>query len=338
MAVLEATVLELQALVAELQARLNESSRNSSKPPSSDPPAERGKRPGQPPTGRKPGGQPGHRGKTRESFPAELVDQREEHFPTECTHCGTALPREAAPADPAPFVHQVADLPEQLKLQVTEHRLHARHCPGCGKCTWAALPAGVPRGNWGPGVQALAALLVGYFKLSRRRTGEFFRTLFGHAPCLGTLSALETATVQALTPVVEEAAAAVQQAPAVNVDETGWRKGRDRPTLWVVVAAVLAVFRIGRRDGKMFADLLPPTEARVVTSDRYAVYARVPPGRRQLCWAHLRRNFQGWRIAAIRVAPQWAAGRLRRAAKCSITGTGSAVERSPGRNCESICG
>lgn len=280
----------LQAQIAELTARLNQNSGNSSKPPSSDSPADREKRPGRPPSGRKPGGQPGHKGKTRVAFPPEMVDRYEECLPTECAHCGTELLPQAGGDVPPPQIQQVADLPEQLKLQVTEYRLHARICPGCGKQTWAQPPPGVPRGNWGPGVQALAALLVGYFKLSRRRTEEFFRTLFGHAPCLGTLSALETATAAALEPVVTEVEKAIQEAEAVNADETGWRKARDRPTLWVVVAGALAVFRIGRRDGKMLEALLPPGVPRVVTSDRYAVYERL--ARRQLCWAHLKRNFQ----------------------------------------------
>jgi len=227
------------------------------------------------------------------SFPPEMVDRYEDCVPSECALCGGELPREAAPDSPPPQIHQVADLPEKLKLQVTEFRLHARSCGCCGKQTWAKKPPGVPSGNWGAGVQALAALLVGYFRLSRRRTVEFFLTLFGYSPCLGTLISLEAGTVAALGPVVDEAVKAVQQASAVNSDETGWRKARDRPTLWVVVADMLAVFRIGRRDGRMFEELLPPGVMRVVTSDRYAVYERVAAVWRQLCWAHLRRNFQG---------------------------------------------
>jgi len=290
---LRALVVALTEKVRELEARLNESSRNSSKPPSSDPPAERDKRAARTPSGRKPGGQPGHQGQTRVAFPPELVDHHEDCVPTACAYCQTTLPTAPAPDAPAPQLHQVADLPEKLKLQVTEYRLHARTCSCCGKRTWAQPPDGVPRGNWGAGVQALAALLVGYFRLSRRRTEEFLRTLFGYAPCLGTLSTLEQATVVALAPVVNEAVQAIQEAAAVNVDETGWRKARDRPTLWVVVTHQLAVFRIGRRDGQTFEDLLPPRRRRIVTSDRYAVYQRVAAVGWQLCWAHLLRNFQG---------------------------------------------
>lgn len=276
-----------------LEARLNENSRNSSKPPSSDPPAERDQRASRTPSGRKPGGQPGHQGKTRVAFPPEMVDYREDCVPPTCAYCQAALPTEPAPDAPTPQLHQVADLPPQLKLQITEYRLHARTCADCGRQTWAQPPPGVPRGNWGAGVQALAALLVGYFRLSRRRAEEFLRTLFGYAPCLGTLCALEQATVAALAPVVAEVTTAVQEAAAVNVDETGWRKARDRPTLWVVVTSKLAVFRIGRRDGLTFEDLLPRGVQRVVSSDRYAVYQRVAAVGWQLCWAHLLRNFQG---------------------------------------------
>ena len=98
---------------------------------------------------------------TRCSFPPELVDEIHQCVPEHCAHCGGSLPQEAGAGDPPPQIHQVADLPERLKLFVREFRLHARSCPCCGERTWGRLPAGVPRGNWGPGVQALAALLVG---------------------------------------------------------------------------------------------------------------------------------------------------------------------------------
>jgi len=291
-AALVVELVELRAQIAELTARLNQNSGNSSQPPSADPPEVRANRPKSPPSDRKPGGQRGHKGTTRCDFPPEMVDETVECFPEQCGRCGTALHQEPLSEDPPPQVHQVADLPPKLKLHVQEFRLHARNCPCCGKRTWAGLPAGVPRGHWGPGLQALAALLVGYFHLSRRRAQEFLTTLFGHAPCLGTLVALETATVAALAPAVTEVERAVQAAGSVNVDETGWRKPRDRLTLWVVVAGALAVFRVGRRDRQMFQKLLPAGVDRVVTSDRYAVYESVAAAWRQLCWAHLRRNFQ----------------------------------------------
>ena len=156
-------------------------------------------------------------------------------------------------------------------------------------------------------MQALASLLTGYFRLSRRRTQEFLQTLLGDAPCLGTLVALETATVQALAPAVAEASAAVADAPVVNVDETGWRRGRDRPTLWVAVTPAVALFRIGRRDKETYQTVLPPGRRRVIGSDRYVVYDGVAAAWRQLCWAHLKRNFQA--LAELGDANAQAVGR-----------------------------
>jgi transposase len=288
---LEALVIRQQAQIEELTARLNQNSGNSSQPPSSDKPQDRAKRPQSSPSGRKPGAQKGHRGVTRCTFPPEAVDETVECFPEHCSGCGRELEHAVAPEDPEPRTHQVGELPP-IRLHVTEYRLHASSCPCCGKQTWAELPPGVPTGNWGPGVQALAALLTGYFRLSRRRTREFLSTLLGHAPCVGTLIRLEAATVQALAGSVAQARRAIAAAGVVNVDETGWRKGRDRPTLWVAVTPTVALFQIGRRDGETFATILPADAERVIGSDRYVVYDRVEAARRQLCWAHLKRNFQ----------------------------------------------
>src|SRR3974377_1787130 len=108
----------------------NPNSPNPSPPPSVDPP-------GAPkpviktPTGRKPGGQPGHPGHHRHRFPPERVNKIVPYVPATCTDCQAPLPSEAAPGDPEPTWHQVAELPE-LAANITEHQAHARTCPCCG--------------------------------------------------------------------------------------------------------------------------------------------------------------------------------------------------------------
>jgi transposase len=311
---LETLVAQQQAQIETLTARLNQNSGNSSQPPSADPPTVRAQRPTPPPSGRKPGGQQGHRGTTRCDFPPERVDQAVDCYPGQCAACGAARAAVRGPQAPAPRVHQVGDLPP-LQLQGTEYRLHTCTCLACGQRTPAPLPEGVPAGHWGPGVQALAALLTGYFRLSRRLAQEFLRTLLGHAPCLGTLIALEAATVAALTSAVQEAADEVATAEVVNTDETGWRKGRDRPTLWVVVTRRAALFRVGRRDKETYETVLPPGRRRVIGSDRYVVYDGVEAAWRQLCWAHLKRNFQALtelREGRARAVGKWAGSELRK--------------------------
>jgi transposase len=313
---LETLVARQQAQIEELTTRLNQNSGNSSQPPSSDTPADRARRPQPAPSGRKPGGQKGHRGVTRGNFPPEAVDQTVECVPTHCGGCGAALLAAVTPGDPEPRTHQVGELPP-VRLHVTEYHLHGRCCPDCGKVNWAELPAGVPTGHWGPGVQALGSLLTGYFRLSRRRTREFLQTLLGQAPCVGTLVALEAATVRALLPVVQEAEAMVAAAAVVNADETGWRKGRDRPTLWVAVTPEVTLFRLGRRDKHTYAALLPPLppgRRRVLGSDRYVVYDGVAAADRQLCWAHLKRNFQALlelEHPCARAVGRWALAEIR---------------------------
>ena len=76
----------LEARVAELERRLNRSSRNSSLPPSQDPPSAP-PRPGGKGSGRKRGGQHGHEGKYRRLLPPERVDEFVEHWPERCRSC-----------------------------------------------------------------------------------------------------------------------------------------------------------------------------------------------------------------------------------------------------------
>ncbi len=104
----------------------------------------------------------------------------------------------------------------------------------------------------------------------------------------------EQAQSAALAPVVEEARAAVQQAAVVNMDETGWRQDQQRAWLWTVMTTELAVFRIDRsRGGAVVEALLGSAFTGVVGSDRWSAYNRFPAEQRALCWAHLKRDFQG---------------------------------------------
>lgn len=301
----------LEATVAELKALLDRNSSNSSQPPSADKPSDRGKRRPSSPTGRKPGGQPGHRGVTRRLFPAEAVTTTVEFVPCQCAGCGKRLP-DKAPVAAEPRRHHVGDLPP-TQLQVTEYQLHGRTC-GCGHETWAELPAGVPLSNWGPGVQALAVALTGYFRLSRRRTVAFLESLLGYAPSVGSLVSFEAAAVSVLQSALTEVQEEVAAAGVVNIDETGWRRGKERPTLWVVVTPRVALFHLGRRDKQTFQRLLPAGVRRILGSDRYVVYDGVEIACRQLCWAHLKRAFQALAESAkvlTRTVGQWALARLR---------------------------
>jgi transposase len=180
-----------------------------------------------------------------------------------------------------------------LAVRVTEYQMAVRRCLACDKRTRAALPAGVPRRPFGPRLTAVVALLSGPYRLSRREVRQLLRDLWAVRVSLGAVVRQEQAQSAALAPLVAEAQAAIQQAEAVNIDETGWRQEQRRAWLWTVVTAALTVFRIDRhRGGAVVEVLLGSKFMGVVGSDRWSAYRRFPAEQRALCWAHLKRDFQ----------------------------------------------
>jgi transposase len=109
---------------------------------------------------------------------------------------------------------------------------------------------------------------------------------------LGSVAALEQQVSAAVAAPVAEAVAYVQQQPVVNADETGWREGTQRRWLWTAVTPLVSVFLVLATRGKAGAQtLLGASFAGIVGSDRWSGYTWVVPARRQVCWAHLVRDF-----------------------------------------------
>jgi transposase len=285
---LEAAVQRLEATVQHLTERLPQDSRTSSRPPSSDPPQAIGKRPRRAPSGRRPGGQPGHEGQARVLLPVEAVDMVIPVKPMRCPRCQHLLHGD----DPQPHRQQVTEIPS-VKPVVAEYQLHRLVCPECGEATRAAVPAGVPTGGFGPRVQAIAALCTGAYHLSKRTTQSVLADLFGVALSLGTLANLEQATVQAVAAPVAAARAYVQQQTAAYLDETGWREGQRRAWRWTAVTAwaTVCVVRLSR-SGKVAQELLGEQFWGWLVTDRWSAYRWYPPWRRQLCWAHRLREIE----------------------------------------------
>jgi transposase len=272
-------VAQLEALVAQLEARLRSDSSNSHKPPSSDKPRAK-PAPPRKRSGKKRGGQPGHPKHERALLPPDRVI---DHKPPACSACGKAL----SGHDPDPRRHQVWDLPP-VKPVVVEHRFHSLSCP-CGHAT-AASPAGVPSEGCGPGLKAAAAYLTGVAHLSKSQAQQVFGNLLGTPISAGQVCAIEAEAAQALAPVVEEMRQALP-GHDLNMDETGWKQSGKLCWLWVAVAKGFTLFHIAFCRGRQVVEhLLGGGYGRVLTTDRWSAYSRV--ARRQLCWAHLLRDFQ----------------------------------------------
>jgi transposase len=319
------TPAPVREYIAALEARLRQDSSTSSRPPSSDPPGTQARRRAPPPAAggegerRRRGGQPGHPGHHRSPVAEERVDRVVRVTPTACRGCGAALASELGPGDPADAREQVVELPP-VRADVTEYRLAARRCGACGAVTRAARPADAGVGSFGPRLQGVAALLVGRYRLSRREAVACLAELGEVELSVGALVHLEQATSAALEPVVQEVATAVRQASAANLDETGWWQGPRRAWLWTAVTEALTLFRLDRsRGGAVVRELLGPDWGGIVGSDRWSAYRYLPLEQRQLCWAHLLREFRklatynphqrplGERLLAItgRVFDQW---------------------------------
>jgi transposase len=282
-------VVQLEARVREFEALLGQTSGNSSRPPSSDPP-------GAPPpalpkrTGRQRGGQPGHEKRVRPLVPRERVDRTIAAKPDVCRRCGDALEGD----DPNPFRHQVFEVPK-VTGTVDEYQLHALFCPKCGISTCARLPRGVPTGNFGPRLQAMVSVCSGAYRMSKRQIEELIETFFGVAISLGSIANLEQATSEAVAAPVDEVARTIREQPVVHADETSWFERSKRAWLWVAVTAHLALFIIrARRSGRVAKELLGTAFAGILVSDRWSAYEWVDVARRQLCWAHLLRQFRGF--------------------------------------------
>lgn len=283
----------LQALeveVAKLREQVKQNSGNSSKPPSSDGPGVVKGRIEKKRSGRKRGGQPGHPGAQRKLVAVEELKAEYDLKPDTCRCCGESLAGE----DAHPYRHQVAEIPP-VKIEVTEYRLHTLACERCGAETRAKLPEGVPQGGFGPRFQAQVSILSGKYHLSKRETVGILDDFYGVELGLGSVPKLEKRTSAAIAPAVEEARIYVRTQPSAHQDETGWREGNKKAWLWVLATQSVSVFLIDlRRSAEVAKAMLGVDFKGILTTDRWSAYNWLENRSRQLCWAHLRRDFQAF--------------------------------------------
>jgi transposase len=279
---------QLEARVEKLERELSRNSRNSSRPPSADPPGRVSKR-GKDRTAGGRGAQPGHEGHGRELLPACAVDEVLEHWPERCA-CGHMFAEGEQVAVGEPVRFQVEELP-MISVRVTEHRCQRVRCPGCARRTRGQLPAGVAHSAFGPRLQAGVAALSVRNRISRRDVVELAEELFCARISAGAVEAILERAGDALEEPHADLLARLRGAHALNMDETGWRTAGERRALWGAFTQRHAFLRIAPdRHEDHAKELLADTHA-IVTSDRWWAYAHLPLARRQLCWAHLRRDF-----------------------------------------------
>jgi transposase len=280
----------LRGRVAALESQAKTTSKNSSKPPSSDGlgkpnPASQRKR-----SGRKPGGQPGHEGRTlRQVADPDVVIR---HEPAHC-RCG----RDPSRGEELRVERrQVFDLPP-AQVVVTEHRVVTRRCR-CGQTSTGAPPERVSAPvQYGPRIAALIVYLyMGQF-LSKTRTAQALSELFDIPLSEGTVAAITRRAGTDLAGFLTATRTHLLKSPVVHFDETGLRvEGRLH---WLHSASTprFSLFHVHRRRGReaMTDGGILPTFTGTAVHDAWAPYDTYTSPTHVLCNAHLLRELQAVR-------------------------------------------
>ena len=287
---------ELARRIAELESSLKTNSRNSSKPPSSDglskPPAKKRN------TGRSPGGQQGHEGRTLRMV--EDPDRVITHRVTGCGRCGHSLEMVTGVHE----ARQVFDLPP-IAIEVTEHRAERKTCPRCGSLSRASFPEGVTQSaQYGERVMATAVYLNEYHLLPYKRLSEAMNDLFGCPVSQGTLvNAVRTAS-EKLRGAEQETKRRIAEAPVVCFDETGMRVEGKGAWLHVASTDMLTHYAIHPRRGRQATDEIGilPAFTGTAEHDCWSPYLTYDCSH-ALCCAHLIRELT---FQAEECAQDWA--------------------------------
>lgn len=295
-------LLELEELRQEnerLKAQLGTHSGNSSTPPSMDKPktkaeqkkarakARKRRKKGD---RKKQGGQPGHKGHSRERV--EDPDHTQTHIPDQCPKCSGPIDKSCIQSKIDPIWHQIFELVLR-PVEVTEHQSPACLCPRCGEVFQLPLPEWITRAGYGPRLGALGIFLRAVAQSSTRDVVEIFKAVLNAPASLGTVSNFEGRLAEVLEIPYQEVLEAIRRGRIVNVDETTWYMMSERNVLWVATTEELVVYRIDPSKGReAFQKLLGVDFPGIVGSDRAKAYNGRDPKLRQICWSHLDRNFQ----------------------------------------------
>ena len=287
---LRARVTELEHENAHLRELLNKNSQNSSKPPSTDgfqkpaPKSQRGK------SGKKSGGQNGHRGKTL--LQVENPDEIEIHQPSHCSGCNKSLVKVAADSVEK---RQVFEIPEP-RLNVIEHRCEKKKCPGCGKLNTAQFPAGVEHPvQYGPRTKGLITYLQNYQFLSYERLSEFFEDIYGAPVSQGTVYNTTQSAYEKLSGFEGRIKELLIASKVLHADETGLRVLKTLHWLHLISTDKLTYYLVHEKrgsDAMKAAGILPDFKGTLV-HDCWSPYFNFDFIRHALCNAHLLRELTG---------------------------------------------
>ena len=277
-------VIELKKENDLLRERLNNNSGNSSLPPSCD---IKKKKKVKAKSGRKQGGQPGHKAHQRIIIPPEQVTEIIDCKPSKVCDCGNVIKLTGKI-----HRHQVFEIPIP-RYEVLEYRVYKGHCHSCNRTHEGKLPPGVNGKGFGPRAHAMAGLLTSKYRLSKRLAKNWFHDVYAMPICVGSISNIEHTVSQSLETIHQEVAEIIREKKIVNVDETGHKEGNKNGWCWITSTKHYTCFFLRKSRGKKIAkEIIGAVHNRIMITDRYSSYNYLPDKNHQICWAHLKRDFQ----------------------------------------------
>jgi transposase len=279
-AALEAESAAQKERIGDLERQVGLNSSNSGKPPASDglkkPTRVARVKSLREPSGRKSGGQRGHRGETLR--PVEKPDVIVNHYPETCIQCQANMPEEASTAYRS---RQVVDIPEP-KVVVTEHRAHGCACPKCDAVTWAAFPDDVKAPvQYGARICAFVVYLLNYQLLPEDRLAQLLSDLFGLKMVPATIARMSAACAQRFSGFVDAVRERVAAAGVKHLDETGFRIGGRTQWLHIFSTALLTFYRVASKRGSLLSGVTG-----IVVHDHWKPYYTMKGVLHALCNAH----------------------------------------------------
>jgi transposase len=289
-------VLGLQKIIEELQEKLaiatgksRTNSKTSSQPPALDliQKSEKAQEQTEQEQKKKPGGQPGHQGKTRKGF--GRVDRYEISFPEICQWCGSRELSEAISIQS----QQVACLVAK-PIEVVEYQTQSCKCLECGGVVRGSLPDGiVPGQDVNINLSALLVWLGNYGHLSYEKQQELVWELGEIEIGTGTLQKTNQRVAESVSPAIDDLWAWATHRPNVHVDETPWCVMGVKEWLWTASGEGFCLFHAADTRGRVELETMLGTEfAGVLSSDDFSVYNGCHVKAQQKCLAHLLRHFK----------------------------------------------
>jgi len=291
----KAVVTVLSEEHAHISEQLTQTSKNSSRPPSSDTLGKSAVKAEQRPSqsrltakGKK-RGKPSSKKKAKGfGFYEVAPHEVHHHIPEICRHCGEEL----SGSDEQPHRHQVIDIPP-LPLEIEEHQLHRLSCECCGKTTRGELPSGVPSGRYGDGLVGLVGLLSsGEHRQSHSMVQSLLSEVFNLELSRSSINRMRTQVSEAVSVPVAAAHHYVQSQPSVHSDETSFaQRNRDganpekrKGWLWTLCSPLVQVFRVSLSRSQATAKtMIGEAFNGIVHSDRCSAYGWLAVKHRQVC-------------------------------------------------------